>query len=89
MHIRKVFQHLLRLQGVRVTGVEFRVDAFHVHRRRRHRARPSVLAVPPRFAGGQPPRREGWLRRHLDLGPWEVYLRATVDRSVTSTAARS
>lgn len=81
MQIRKVFQHLLRLQGVRVTNVEFHVDAYVIF--------VDVLATGRgracsrchrRSMAGVYDSKSGRLWRHLDLGPWEVYLRATTHR---------
>lgn len=81
MHPRKVFQRLLGLQDVRVTDVAFHVDAFVIFidivvtlrglgcSRCRRRSRVGVYDSKP-----------GRLWRHLDLGPWAVYLRATVRR---------
>jgi transposase len=81
MHIRKVFQHLLRLQGVRVTGVEFHVDAFviFVDVVATGCGRACSRCLRRSRAGGYDSKKDR-LWRHLDLGPWEVYLRATVDR---------
>jgi transposase len=76
MRLTTVFRRLLCLQAVRVTGVELRPDALMVfvdvtlrrsmltcsrcHRRRRAGTYDSKVRL--------------W--RHLDLGAWEVYLRA-------------
>jgi transposase len=76
MRLTTVFRRLLRLQAVRVTSVELRADALVVFvdvelRRRtltccrcRRRRRAGTYDSKPRL----------W--RHLDLGAWEVYLRA-------------
>ena len=81
MHIRKVFQRLLALQGVRVTSVEFRVDAFMIYVDVVARGRGRVCSRCGRRSrqGGYDSRKKR-LWRHLDLGVWEVYLRATVRR---------
>jgi transposase len=81
MHIRKVFQHLLRLQGVRVAGVEFRVDAYiifiDVVATGRGRA---CSRCQRRSRAGSYDSKKRRLWRHLDLGCWEIYLRSTIHR---------
>lgn len=81
MHIRKVFQHLLALQGVRVTNVEFRLDAFiiFVDVVATGRGRACSRCGRRSRSGGYDSRKKR-LWRHLDLGAWEIYLRATIHR---------
>lgn len=82
MRIVNVFRRLLGLQGLRVTRFEFRADAFVLFLdveplrqrtlvcgrcRRRHRGG-AYDTSPPRL----------W--RHVDLGPWGIYLRARLRR---------
>jgi transposase len=80
MRMTTVFQHLLCLQAVRITSVEFFVDAFMIFL--------DVVATRSKLTcphclhrsrtGTYDSKRRIW--RHLDLGPWEVYLRAYIRR---------
>jgi transposase len=82
MRIANVFRRLLGLQALRVTGFEFRADALVLFLdvepvrqrtlvcgrcRRRHRGG-AYDTSPPRL----------W--RHIDIGPWGIYLRARLRR---------
>jgi transposase len=81
MRIATVFRRLLGLQAIRVTAFEFRTDAFmlffDVEPRRRG---PACGRCGCKHRGGVYDTRPPRLWRHLDLGPWEVYLRAQLRR---------
>lgn len=80
MSIVSVFRRLLALQGARILGVEFFTPAFmvcvDVAPRRRH---PTCSRCGRRSAAGTyDSDRRLW--RHLDLGPFELYLRYRLRR---------
>jgi len=82
MRIVNVFRRLLGLQGLRVTRFEFRSDALVLFLDVES-LRPHTLVCGRcrrRHRGGaydtSPPR----LWRHMDLGPWEIYLRSRLRR---------
>ena len=80
MRTATIFRRLLGLQGVRVVDVEFRADAFMIFATIELRRRTLVCSRCGRAsrAGGYDSKQRLW--RHLDLGPWELYLRAKLRR---------
>ncbi len=76
MHVTKVFRRLLCLQAVHVTDVEFRADAVAVFIdvQLRQQTLTCSRCCRRRRAGTYDSKVRLW--RHLDLGAWEVYLRA-------------
>jgi transposase len=76
MRLATVFRRLLGLQAVRVTGVELRADAFavFVDVQQRRQTLTCSRCRRRRRAGTYDSKLRLW--RHLDLGAWEVYLRA-------------
>lgn len=81
MRIATVFRRLLGLQAIRVTAFEFRTDAlmlfFDVEARRRGLV---CGRCGRKHRGGAYDTRPPRLWRHVDLGPWEVYLRGRLRR---------
>jgi len=76
MRLATVFRRLLCLQAVRVTGVDLRSDALvaFVDVELRRRTLVCSRCHRRRRAGSYDSKVRIW--RHLDLGAWEVYLRA-------------
>jgi len=76
LRLANVFRRLLCLQAVRVTGVELRADALvvFVDVEVRCQALKCGRCRRRRRAGTYDSKVRLW--RHLDLGAWEVYLRA-------------
>jgi len=81
MRTATVFCRLLGLQAIRITGYQFHTDAlmllFDVESRR---GGLRCGRCGRRHRGGSYDTRPARLWRHLDLGPWEVYLRARLRR---------
>lgn len=80
MLITKVFRRLLSLQAVRVTKVRFHSDALTiiVDVESTHAQLKCPRCGRRSDAGTYDSRRRLW--RHLDLGPWEIYLRSKTRR---------
>ena len=81
MRIATVFRRLLGLQAIRVTGYEFKADAFMLFLDVQLRRRGLVCGrCGRRHRGGAYDTSRPRLWRHLDLGPWEVHLRMRLRR---------
>ena len=80
MPMTKVFRRLLSLQGVRVTKVRFHCDALViiVDVESTHAKVKCPCCGRRSDAGMYDSRRRLW--RHIDLGPWEIYLRSKARR---------
>lgn len=81
MRIATVFRRLLGLQAIRVTGYEFQTDALMLFFDVQPRRHGLVCGrCGRRHRGGAYDTRPARLWRHLDLGPWEIYLRMQLRR---------
>jgi transposase len=75
-----VFRRLLGLQDIRVVDVQFKPDAFMIFVTVKiHRGRPTCSRCRRSCRVGTYDSKVR-LWRHLDLGPWELYLRASLRR---------